>query len=179
MNDLYVSVRLQQDSTTEQLFLSCCVLFILLSLFILKNLFFLSCFATCGIKNVFVSFDVFIIMSREVTACLTCWCWCSQCSSSTGTEERKGGSSLQEAKRRGKMERGRDEDEEELNDKLQTLVRLRRYSIMLIKPSPRQPGTVCIHITFVCMDVCLCAGSVQPISSQRHRSGLLWDLHSS
>ncbi|KAK5864111.1 hypothetical protein PBY51_001078 [Eleginops maclovinus] len=45
-----------------------------------------------------------------------------QCpSDSKGKEERKGGSSLQEAKRRGKMDRSRDEGDEELNDRLQTL----------------------------------------------------------
>ncbi|TDH11066.1 hypothetical protein EPR50_G00081610 [Perca flavescens] len=42
-----------------------------------------------------------------------------QCGSSKGNEERKGGG-LQEAKRRGKMERSREEDEE-LSDRLQTL----------------------------------------------------------
>ncbi|XP_070765769.1 histone deacetylase 6 [Enoplosus armatus] len=44
-----------------------------------------------------------------------------QCNSSRiAKEERKGGSSLQEAKRRGRMERSR-EEEEELNDRLQML----------------------------------------------------------
>ncbi|XP_041655286.1 histone deacetylase 6 [Cheilinus undulatus] len=47
-----------------------------------------------------------------------------QCNSSggdaKGKEEKKGGSSLQELKRRGRMERSR-EEEEELNDRLQTL----------------------------------------------------------
>ncbi|XP_037628582.1 histone deacetylase 6 isoform X2 [Sebastes umbrosus] len=42
-----------------------------------------------------------------------------QCSSK-GKEERRGGDSLQEAKRRGKMEKSRDQDEE-LGDRLQTL----------------------------------------------------------
>ncbi|CAJ1085668.1 histone deacetylase 6 isoform X1 [Xyrichtys novacula] len=45
-----------------------------------------------------------------------------QCSgASTKEEKKKGGSSLQEVKRRGRMERSRDEEEEELNDRLQTL----------------------------------------------------------
>ncbi|KAL7398766.1 hypothetical protein ABVT39_014861 [Epinephelus coioides] len=44
----------------------------------------------------------------------------SNSSSSKGKEERKGGGALQEAKRRGRMERSREEDEE-LSDKLQTL----------------------------------------------------------
>uniref|UniRef100_UPI0037E8599D histone deacetylase 6 isoform X1 n=2 Tax=Semicossyphus pulcher TaxID=241346 RepID=UPI0037E8599D len=43
-----------------------------------------------------------------------------QCSGSKGKEEKKGESSLQEVKRRGRMERSREEDEE-LNDRLQTL----------------------------------------------------------
>lgn len=47
---------------------------------------------------------------------------CSQCSGSKGgQEEKKGGHSLQEVKRRGRMERSRD-DEEEVNDRLKTLV---------------------------------------------------------
>ncbi|XP_071314891.1 histone deacetylase 6 [Trachinotus anak] len=44
-----------------------------------------------------------------------------QGSSSKGKEERKGGNSLQEVKRRGRMERSREETEEELNSRLQTL----------------------------------------------------------
>lgn len=48
-----------------------------------------------------------------------------QCSgSSKGKEERKGGSSLQEVKRRGRMERS-GEEEEELSSSLQTMVRLK------------------------------------------------------
>ncbi|XP_026188442.1 histone deacetylase 6 isoform X2 [Mastacembelus armatus] len=41
--------------------------------------------------------------------------------SSKGNEERKGGSNLQEVKRKGRMERNREEREEELNDRLHKL----------------------------------------------------------
>lgn len=62
------------------------------------------------------------------TVCIWCFqtkqlemkCWCFQCSGSEGKKEKKG-SSLQEAKRRGRMERSR-EEEEEMSSRLKTLV---------------------------------------------------------
>lgn len=52
-----------------------------------------------------------------------------QVGSSEGTQESKGGNSLQELKRRGRMERTREEQEEELSGKLKTLV---RFALCLI-----------------------------------------------
>lgn len=57
-------------------------------------------------------------------------CLCFQCSGGKGKEEKKGGSSLQEVKRRGKMERSR-EEEEEMSDRLKTLVRLRVHDCFM------------------------------------------------
>uniref|UniRef100_A0A3Q0R587 Protein deacetylase HDAC6 n=1 Tax=Amphilophus citrinellus TaxID=61819 RepID=A0A3Q0R587_AMPCI len=57
-------------------------------------------------------------------ASFICSCLCLQGGSSEGAQGRKGGNSLQEVKRRGRMERTREEREDELSGRLKTLVRM-------------------------------------------------------
>lgn len=85
----------------------------------------------------------------------------SQGGASKAKDRKKGGSSLEEAKRRGRMERSRAEEEEDVSEKLKTLVR-------------EEPGTRLLEEllkTGVC--VCVCPECVQRPSSQWNRPGLL------
>lgn len=95
---------------------------------------------------------------------------------SVGKEEKKSkkkgaGSSLQEVKRRGRMERsregGEEGEEDEMSRRLKTLVSPGRGAVDLWGQLGAKPLTVCV-----------CVGPLHQVSSYRNRPGLLRGLHS-